>query len=279
LNYSTNATFASSVTAVTNIAANATSYAISGLTPGTTYYVRVRGVSAGGNGTWSNTQVNQLRSVAAGATAYLAPAGTVSANTVAGIFGATNQAGLASSTTAEGSTVIMLLNDSGGTANTIFYHSSSGWLEGATAMASTAMPAGKAFMVKNNTGSTDYFLLNAEPRTAPVTVSVNATAGQVNLLTPARSVPTALNALNLRPATGGNSSNTIHSVTAPDQADLIIIPQADGTTRRYHHDGTNWRSGLRVVADPSTVTVPAGGTFFIRKGPSSSFNTYVTPDE
>jgi autotransporter-associated beta strand protein len=277
LHYSTNSTFASGVTEVTNIAANATSHNITGLTNNSTYFVRVRGVSGGGNGTWSDSQVNQLNALPANSIRYLSSAGQVGAYTVAGIFGATNQAGLAAATTAGSATTIMLLSEAGSTAHTIFYKSDvNGWREGNDDKASTAIPQGTAFMMKNNSGSTDYFLLAATPRSAPVTVTVNATAGQVNLLTPARSTPTALNALNL---TGGNATNSIHTSAGSQAADLVLIPQPDGTFRRYHHDGTKWKSGLRDVADDSAVTVPAGGAFFIRKAPGSSFNSYQPPSE
>jgi hypothetical protein len=33
------------------------------------------------------------------------------------------------------------------------------------------------------------------------------------------------------------------------------------------------------VADPSTITVPAGGAFFIRKAADSTFNSYHPPDD
>jgi hypothetical protein len=131
--------------------------------------------------------------------------------------------------------------------------------------------------LRNRSGSTDYFLLAATPRTGNFTVSVNATAGQVNLITPARSTATALSALNLRPA-GGNATNTIHAAASVKAADSIIIPQADGTTRTYHHNGSSWMQGYRTV-NATAVTVPAGGAFFIRKASGSSFNTYHAPAE
>jgi hypothetical protein len=148
---------------------------------------------------------------------------------------------------------------------------------GATDMSSTAIPKGRAFMLRNRSGEPDYFLLSASPRSGNFTVSVNATAGQVNLLTPGRSVPTALNALNLRP-TGGNATNTIHAAASVKAADSIIIPQADGTTRTYHHNGTSWMQGYRTV-NATSVTIPAGGAFFIRKAADSSFNSYHPPDD
>ncbi len=56
LEYSTSSTFASNVTAITNIASGTTTRAISGLTPATNYYYRVKVVNAGGSSAWSATK-------------------------------------------------------------------------------------------------------------------------------------------------------------------------------------------------------------------------------
>jgi hypothetical protein len=279
LQHSTNATFASGVTTVNITTANTTSHNLTGLTNGNAHYVRVLGYSAGGNGTWSATQVNQLNSLAANATSYLSVAGEVSAYTVAGIFGAANQAGLASSTTAEASTTIMLLNDAGSTANTIFYNSSENqWREGGSNMASTAIPQGTAFMLRNRSGSTDFFLLAAAPRTANFTVSVNATAGQMNLLTPAKSTPTALGSLGLRSTGSLNSATRIKEAVRAVDADVIMIQDSTGRFKPYHFTGSEWRIN-RTQVDPSTITVPAGGAFFIRKASGSNFNSWTPPSD
>jgi hypothetical protein len=91
----------------------------------------------------------------------------------------------------------------------------------------------------------------------------------------------------LRPA-GGNATNQIKAAGAgqgAQQADLVLVPQANGTFNRYHYDSSanggtgGWKSGLRDVADPSTITVPAGGAFFIRKAADSTFNSYHPPDD
>jgi autotransporter-associated beta strand protein len=277
IQYSSASTF-TSPTAVTGIAANSPSRTVDVGSTGTRYF-RLRGVNSRGNGTWSTTQVIQLNSLAAGSTTYLSAAGTPGANTVAGIFGAANAAGLNDGANDSDSTNILLLSDSGSTAHTIFYSSNaSGWREGSTDRASTAIPQGTAFMLRNRSSSTDFFLLAAAPRTENFTVSVNATAGQVNLLTPGRSTATALSALNLRPV-GGNATNSIQTAAGAQAADVILIPQANGTFNRYHHDGTRWKSGLRDVPDDTAITVPPGGAFFIRKGPGSQFNTYHAPAE
>lgn len=56
LEYSTSSTFASNVTAVPNIASGTTTRTISGLTPATNYYYRVKVVNAGGSSAWSATK-------------------------------------------------------------------------------------------------------------------------------------------------------------------------------------------------------------------------------
>lgn len=56
LEYSTSSTFASNVTAITNIASGTTTRTISGLTPATNYYYRVKVVNAGGSSAWSATK-------------------------------------------------------------------------------------------------------------------------------------------------------------------------------------------------------------------------------
>jgi hypothetical protein len=230
-------------------------------------------------------QVKQLNLLAANSTTYLSAAGDVSAFTVAGIFGANNTAGLNAGATDSASTNILLLSGSGSTAHTIFYNNNPGvntWRAaggGPTDMSSTAIPKGTAFMLRNRSGTDDYYLLSASPRSGNLTVSVNASAGQVNLLTPARSTPTALNALNLRAGTP-NTSNHIKEGATATGSDLIIIPQANGRLRGYFYDGTTWRtSGGAVVSAPEGVTVPAGGAFFLRKAPGSNFNTYHPPDD
>jgi len=276
--HSTNSTLSSGVTTANVTDGDASSYNITGLTNNTTYYVRVTAYSAGGNGTSSDIQVNTLRAVPAGATRYFSPPGTVTANTVDGIFGSNNEAGLATGTVSGSATVIMTVTDAGGTGATIFRHSSSGWLDGGAAAGSTSLPAGKAFILRNNTGSLDYILLTANPTTAPPEVSVfnagNAAAGTVNLLTPASEVPKAINALNLRT---GNATTQVKAASIASQADLVIIPRESGLPRGYFHDGTVWRSAGGNTIDASTVTVPAGGGFFIRKGPDSTFETYKAP--
>jgi hypothetical protein len=282
LNYSTNATFASSVTAVTNIAANATSYAVSGLTPGTTYYVRVRGVSAGGNGTWSNTQSNQIQSIDSGVSRYMSlPGSTASGNyTIADIFGSSNEAGLTSGTTAGNSTVVLLLNASGGTANTIFYNSTAvAWREGGADAGATNVGAGKAFILQNNSGSTDYFLLVGTPRDVLVqpTVSINNSGSKLTLVTTGRTSTTPLADLNLNPGTGDGQ---FKAATQPKSADRLIVPPADPTqpvTSYWYHSGSSkWYDGLNEV--PSAA-IPAGQGFFIKKSTDSTFSTWTMPQE
>jgi hypothetical protein len=285
LEHATSANFTGS-TLITNISANATSHALTGLTPNTTYYVRVRGVAAGGNGTWSDVQANQLLSLDPGQTRYLSVAGVPhgashSVNfTISDVFGSANAAALASGTTPSEASTIMLLGANGSTAHTIFYNSSQNqWREGATNKGSEIVGFGKGFIVRNNTGSADIFLLSgAVPPLEPGAVTVfdpGAPAGRLGLVTPSKTTPTSLSSLGL--TYSNNTTTGLKRATIAKDADLLLIPDNSGGLKRYHFDGTHWRSGLRTVPDPTAVTVPAGGAFFLRKATGSSFEQWRRP--
>jgi hypothetical protein len=285
LEHTTSANFTTS-TLITNISANATSHALTGLTPGTTYYVRVRGAAAGGNGTWSDVQANQLLSIDPGQTRYLSVAGVPhgashSVNfTISDIFGSANSAGLAAGATASEASTILLLGSDGSTAHTVFYNSSQNqWREGDTNKGSEIVGFGKGFMVRNNTSSADIFLLSGSVPpldTNSVTVfPAGAPAGRLSLVTPSRTTPTSLRSLGLTHS--NNTTTGLKRATTAKDADLLLIPDSAGGLRRYHFDGTNWRSGLRTVGDPTSVTIPAGGGFFLRKASGSSFEQWRPP--
>jgi hypothetical protein len=241
-------------------------------------YVQVRANNAAGASANSTMQANNLQSLPVGATRYLSVPGTVNGGnaTLAEKFGSANEAGLAAGGTPSTSTNIILLNDDG-SSQTGVYFLSGNWVRGASIVNDEVVPAGKAFMLKNNSGSADHILLGGTPTTGPRNpIALSASGGAYSLLTPARSQATALNALGL---TGGNATNSLHPSPGSQAADLVLIPQPDGTFRRYHYDGTKWKSGLRDVADPAIVTVPAGGAFFIRKASDSSFEEWTPPAE
>jgi hypothetical protein len=275
-NYTVLHSASKNMTGATSVTANSTSVAITGLSNGLRY-VQVRANNAAGASANSTQQVNQLQSIAAGATSYLSAPGEVGTNTVAGIFGAANEAGLASGATDSASTTILLLNSNGATANTIFYNSSvNQWREGGTAMAGTAIAQGKAFMLKNNTGSADYFLLVGSPRTVdtpPPTVSLNP-AGAHTLVTTGRTTPTTIANMNLNPGTGAGQFKA--ATKAKDADKVIVLDQTTGAATNYYHNGTNWMDGLRAV--PS-AEIPAGQGFFIKKASNSTFESWTLPAE
>jgi hypothetical protein len=246
----------------------------------------VRGAAAGGNGTWSDVQSNQLLSLDPVQTRYLSVAGVPygashSVNfTISDVFGSANAAGLASGTTPSEASTIMLLGANGSTAHTIFYNSSQNqWREGATNKGSEIVGFGKGFIVRNNTGSADIFLLSgAVPPLEPGAVTVfdpGAPAGRLGLVTPSKTTPTSLSSLGL--TYSNNTTTGLKRATVAKDADLLLIPDNSGGLKRYHFDGTNWRSGLRTVPDPAAVTVPAGGAFFLRKATGSSFEQWRRP--
>jgi hypothetical protein len=274
-NYTVLHSASKNMTGATSVNTASTSLAITGLSNGLRY-VQVRANNAAGASANSTQQVNQLQSIAAGATSYLSAPGEVGTNTVAGIFGSANEAGLASGATDSASTTILLLNSNGATANTIFYNSSvNQWREGATAMDSTAIAQGKAFMLKNNTGSTDYFLLVGSPREggSQPTVSLNP-AGKFTLCTTGRTAPTSLADMNLNPGSGAGAFKT--AAKAKDADKVIVVDQTTGAATNYYHNGTTWMDGLRAVP---TAEIPAGQGFFIKKASDSTFNTWTLPAE
>jgi hypothetical protein len=232
-NYTVLHSASKNMTGATSVNTDSTGLAITGLSNGLRY-VQVRANNAAGASANSTQQVNQLQSIAAGATSYLSAPGNVGTNTVAGIFGAANEAGLASGATDSASTTILLLDQNGATANTIFYNSSvNQWREGATAMDSTAIAQGKAFMLKNNTGSTDYFLLVGSPRAAEApqpTVTLNP-AGKFTLCTTGRTAPTSLADMNLNPGSGAGAFKT--AAKAKDADKVIVVDQTTGAATNY----------------------------------------------
>lgn len=241
-------------------------------------FVQVRSVNAAGNGSWSDVLAKQLVVVPAGSTRYLSLPFTPAGNqTVAGIFGSANEAGLASGPNSSTATNILLLNSEGQTATSIFYNSStSQWREGPTDRSGFPIPQGSGFMLQNPTATDDHIVFTGTPRDSggqPVTVSVSVDPGKFQLVSPSRSTPTRLADLNLNPGTGVGQFKAANLVR---NADRIFVPNAEGALVRYHHDGTNWKQGPSIAND---VTIPAGGAFFILKSTGSSFQNWVLPAE
>jgi hypothetical protein len=275
-NYTVLHSASKNMTGATSVNTASTSLALTGLSEGLRF-VQVRANNAAGASANSTTQVNQLQSVAAGATKYVSLASAPSAQTVAGIFGSANESGLAAGATDSVATTILLLNSDGSTANTIFYNTDvNEWREGPTDMGTTAIAAGKAFMLKNNTGSTDYFLLVGTPRDSQPAVSLNS-AGAHTLLTTGRTSNTTLTDLNLNPGTGAGQ---FKAAAKPSSADRLIVPPVVSTdpvtTYWYHSSSGQWYDGLSPVPSAS---IPAGQGFFIKRATDSTFSTWTMPAE
>lgn len=275
-NYTVLHSASKNMTGATSANTTSTSLALTGLSEGLRF-VQVRANNAAGTGANSTTQVNQLQSIAAGATQYVSLASAPSAHTVAGIFGSANEAGLAAGATDSVATAILLLNSNGSTANTIFYDTDvNEWREGPTAMGTTAIAAGKAFILKNNTGSTDYFLLAGTPRDSQPVVSLSS-AGNFTLLTTGRTSNTTLSDLNLNPGTGNGQ---FKAASKPSGGDRLIVPPAvstDPVTTYWYHTGSGqWYDGLTPVPSAS---IPAGQGFFIKRAADSTFDSWTMPAE
>jgi hypothetical protein len=241
-------------------------------------FVQVRSVNAAGNGSWSDVTARQRVVVPAGSTRYLSLPFTPAGNqTVAGIFGSANEAGLIAGGNSSVATNILLLNSEGQTANSVFYNSSAGqWREGPTDRGALSIAQGSGFILQNPTGTDDYIVLTGTPRASdgpPVTISVTADPGKFQLVSPTRSSATRLADLNLNPGPGVGQFKTANLVRS---ADRIFVPNSEGALIRYHHDGTNWKQGSSIAND---VTVPAGGSFFILKATGSTFQSWVLPAE
>ena len=241
-------------------------------------FVQVRSVNAAGNGPWSDTIAKQLLVVPAESTRYLglpfAPSGN---QTVSGIFGSANEAGLASGNNSSSATRIHLLNSEGQTAHTVFFNSSFGqWLEGPNESGGLAIPLGTGLILANSSGVDDHIVLTGtarDPGDPPTTVSVDTDPGKLRLVSPGRTTATRLADLNLDPGSGPGQFKTSALVR---NADRIFAPDSTGAFLRYHHDGTNWMQGPAPAND---VEIPPGGAFFILKATGSSFSSWVLPAE
>jgi hypothetical protein len=274
IEHSANQNMSSSTTI--NASVNATSQGITELVEGIRY-VRVRAMNAAGASANSTVQINQLTSVPANTTKYLSVASSPASFTVAGIFGAADEAGLAANVAYGSATQILLLGSNGSTAYTIHYNGS-GWYDGVTESADVAIPVGQAFMLKNNTAAIDYILLVGTPRDPEVHPTVTlSSAGNYTLVTTGRTEPTALTALNLDP---GTSAGQFKAAAKPTAGDRLVVPPADPTqavtTYWYRTSDGAWYDGLRPVP---AASIPAGAGFFIKKASDSTFDTWTLPDE
>jgi hypothetical protein len=105
----------------------------------------------------------------------------------------------------------------------------------------------------------------------------DAPAGRLSLVAPSKTTPTSLRFLGLTHS--NNTTTGLKRATAAKDADMLLVPDGTGNLKRYHFDGTNWRSGLRTVADPTSVNIPAGGAFFVRRAAGSNFTQWRPPSE
>jgi hypothetical protein len=241
-------------------------------------FVQLRSVNAAGNGSWSGVLAKQLITIPAGNSRTVGLPFTATGNqTIAGIFGSANEAGLASGNTSESSTNILLLDENGQTSTAVFFNSAAGqWREGPTDMGATAIPQGSGFILWNPTGADDHIVLAGTPRASdgpPVSVAITTQTGKFQLVTHGRTTATRLVDLNLNPGPGAGQFKIAN---LSRNADRIWIRDAEGNLVRHHHNGTNWMSGDATTND---TTIPPGAAFFILRATGSTFETWVLPAE
>jgi hypothetical protein len=273
---------------------NTTSETVTGLTPGSVYYLRVRAVGATTSDN-SSIQVNQLQSIANGSTRYMsAPGATATGNyTVADIFGSSNESGLASGANTSSATTIKTVYANGTSSASIFRNNSSQWQQGgSTTAGSIEIGRGKAFILQNSSGSTDYFLLvgTGTDVPAPVPVVINVDA-PLALVTPGRTQPTLFTNFvgNLTPTASPTLPTHFKAASNAAASDQIIVPGEAGQAARiyfYHptaKGGASWFVNGLKITDPARPAgsdhIAPGAGVFIRKAGGSTLQEFTPPAE
>jgi hypothetical protein len=217
-----------------------------------------------------------------------APGATASGSyAVNDIFGSNNEAGLATGANDTSATTIQLVAANGSTGTAIFRNSSSQWQQGVSTTAGTVeIGRGRAFILKNNSGSTDYFLLvGTGTNVTPTAVAID-NAAPLALVTSGRTTATSLSnfVVNLTPTTTPSGSTHFKASATTANADQIIVPSPGANQPAqiffYHPSprsgGPGWFIGGKRV---TTETIPAGAGVFIRKATGSTLESFTPPAE
>jgi len=245
----------------------------------TVNFFRVRAVRGATLGPWSASQAIQVLTLPPSAIRYAGLALNPGNFTVAGIFGASNEAGLRVGTTAGNATQIQLLDSSGHATQAIFFDSSkNGWTQGSNnAAGATPIPRGRGFILQNTSDSqSNQIILSGVPFAAGgnITLIPNG-AGRNSLFAMARSNPTGLSTLNLAPGTGIGSFLAGTSLTVSDS--LQVIDAGGARTLWYHCTELRWYvNGAPSLWDPM---IPAGSGLLFLQAPGSSWSTWRIPGE
>jgi hypothetical protein len=245
----------------------------------TVNFFRVRAVRGATLGPWSASQAIQVLTLPPSAIRYAGLALNPGNFTVAGIFGASNEAGLRVGTTAGNATQIQLLDSSGHATQAIFFDSSkNGWTQGSNnAAGATPIPRGRGFILQNTSDSqSNQISLSGVPFAAGgnITLIPNG-AGRNSLFAMARSNPTGLSTLNLAPGTGIGSFLAGTSLTVSDS--LQVIDAGGARTLWYHCTELRWYvNGAPSLWDPM---IPAGSGLLFLQAPGSSWSTWRIPGE
>jgi hypothetical protein len=206
---------------------------------------------------------------------------------VADIFGSNNEAGLATGANDTSATTIQLVAANGSTGTAIFRNGSGQWQQGVSTTAGTVeIGRGRAFILTNNSDSTDYFLLvGTGTNVTPTAVAID-NAAPLALVTSGRTTATSLSnfVVNLTPTTTPSGSTHFKASATTANADQIIVPSPGANQPAqiffYHPTprtgGAGWFIGGKRV---TTETIPAGAGVFIRKATGSTLESFTPPAE
>jgi uncharacterized protein (TIGR02597 family) len=196
--------------------------------------------------------------------------------TIASVFGAANEGGLAggSSTSAD---QVLIYTGSG--YDTYYYQTSglggTGWRKGGApavdASATILFPEDGLVIKRNQAAATNVVLLGAV-KTGQTSIPV---ASGINIVSNVCAAPMTLSSSNLYT---GNSSTGVAGGTSTS-ADQVLIWNGTAYDTYYYQTsglgGVGWRKGGAPAVDASSATIPVGASVVIRRQGASGFSWVV----
>jgi hypothetical protein len=296
LQHSTNSTFSANTSTVSGIAAGSTSRTVT-LATGL-HFVRVRGINAGGNGTWSDTQTLQVQTLSPGTTRYLSIPGTAAGGngTISQVFGPNNESGLTAAAVSNSTTII--LQAANGSSQAGAWYFGGNWVRTGTNVNNEVIPTGRAFMLRNSSNQTDHIVISgtafadAEAPT-PVSITSNVTivapastspvplASSLSVTLPSAQATGLLRGLTI--TTTPTAANHFKAGSTMSQADQISVVatapgQASGNFWYCSKAGVNsWCNGSRKLS--SIPQISPASVIIIRKGAGSTLGQWTPPGQ